>query len=242
MVARFPAVNSYENLPYQVMRMRMRSLEIARTEMGTIVAELRIREALRSRVTPAARYILASGAKVRVYLETDNKITGPYTVIGVQDKDIFIDRNGKRVHRNMSQAISERTLTGDTGMNELRLKLQSFSDLSCPRSRIVSKKEKHRMLCLRPSNFNNRSSPSLTPPRKPARILETKKKEVQGLIEIISPARTRHVRIRWYRDRDAPKWISPSSEAENRQALYSLFQCHLLRIQVKIHGDRLVNS
>ncbi len=66
MVPRFPAVNS--KLPHQVVRMR--SLEIARTEMATIVAELRIIEALRSLVSPAARYILAPGAKVRVNRET----------------------------------------------------------------------------------------------------------------------------------------------------------------------------
>ncbi len=98
--------------------MGIRLLEIARIEMATIVAELRIREAMQSRMRPAARYILAPGAKVRVYRETDKKITGPYTVIDVQDKDIFIDRKGKRVHHNISQVIPKTT---DTGMNELRL-------------------------------------------------------------------------------------------------------------------------
>ncbi len=144
MIPRFTAVNA--RLSQQVARIR--SLDIARTEMATVASELRIREALRSHVHPSATYTIAPGVKVRVYLES-NKITGPFTVIDFQD------RNGKLVYHNISQVIPEhryvRTATPTSVVH--RPKPLTWSQVS-------SKKKKHRGLCQFPSDFNNRSRSS----------------------------------------------------------------------------------
>lgn len=56
--------------------MRMRAMEVSRREMEIIVSQLRIRQALRSRIPAAANYIINPGDLVRVSRETDEKYTG----------------------------------------------------------------------------------------------------------------------------------------------------------------------
>lgn len=61
----------------------MRALPVSRREMETIVAQLRINQALRARISAAANYIISPGDLIRVFRETDRKIHGPYTVLRV---------------------------------------------------------------------------------------------------------------------------------------------------------------
>ena len=69
---RFPVVDT--SFPNQIERMK--ALEAARAEMGTITAELRIRTAILSKVPRNANPILKPGDQVRVFRETDKKYMG----------------------------------------------------------------------------------------------------------------------------------------------------------------------
>lgn len=91
---------------------RMKALTTARTEMNTIVAELRVRQALRARIPTAANYILTPGQKGRIFREGDKKFIGPFTIVSVDSKQVFVDRNGKRAQYNISQVIPEHILSG----------------------------------------------------------------------------------------------------------------------------------
>lgn len=75
-VPRFPAVDS--EYPYQ--QTRIDAMSRARQEMDTVVAEIRIRKALASRIPRNADLSIEAGDKVRVFRETDNKYLGPYQI------------------------------------------------------------------------------------------------------------------------------------------------------------------
>jgi len=98
---RFPAVNT--QLPNQVERMR--ALEVARAEMESITAELRLRKALNSNLSAAASKVYKAGDEVLVFREDEKPVkwTGPFKVLRVDDKQIFIDRKGSEVQHSVSQ-------------------------------------------------------------------------------------------------------------------------------------------
>lgn len=64
---RFP--DSDSDFPGQ--QARMRALSVARREMETIVAQLRIPQALRARILTTENYIIAPGDRIRVFRETE---------------------------------------------------------------------------------------------------------------------------------------------------------------------------
>lgn len=68
----------------------MQALEIARKEYATITAELRIRKALMSR-DPRNTDLISRQDQVRVFRETDKKYIGPFPVIRVDGKQIFVN-------------------------------------------------------------------------------------------------------------------------------------------------------
>ncbi len=85
-VPRFPSVDS--KLPDQ--QYRMDALSVARQEMDTIVSELRVQKALASRFPRNAKLKIEPGYKVRICRETDKKYIGPYPVIRVYGKQLFV--------------------------------------------------------------------------------------------------------------------------------------------------------
>lgn len=125
---RVPCLNS--NLQGQ--RERMKAISTARREMATIVAELRIQEALRSNVPPATDYTLKPGDHVRVYREKEKRFTGPFPMISIVGKQVFLLRNGQRVQNNISQAIPDRLLNGDKQLSDLRATLSLFCSPTIP--------------------------------------------------------------------------------------------------------------
>eukprot|EP00171_Calliarthron_tuberculosum_P022791 IDg22791t1 len=84
---------------------RMKALAAARTEMATITAELRVRKALMSKVPRNADLILHPGDQVRVYRETDKKYVGPYPILRVDDKQVFLLIKDKEVQFSLHQVI-----------------------------------------------------------------------------------------------------------------------------------------
>lgn len=68
---RFPSTN--RTLPGH--QDRMDAIRISNAEMATIRAELRIRQALRSRTPPSADYVISPGDLLRVFRESDKPFT-----------------------------------------------------------------------------------------------------------------------------------------------------------------------
>ncbi len=84
-IPRFPAVDL--TVPNQ--KDRMNELEKARNEMATIVAELRLKTALASRVPRNADLSAAAGDLMRVFRETYKRYVGPLPIIRVDGTSIF---------------------------------------------------------------------------------------------------------------------------------------------------------
>lgn len=123
---RFPTVSS--ELPAQ--RERMRALSQAKKEMATITAELRIKRALMSRVPRNADLVLEPGDQIKVYRETDRKYIGPFPVIRIDKKQVFV------LHGNVEKAYSlhqviradrfERIINGDAQLDDLKEMMTQF--------------------------------------------------------------------------------------------------------------------
>jgi len=69
---------------------RFEALRNARAEMESIVAEQRIRKALKSKLPPATKYLIKPGDQVRVYRELSKRWDGPFTVTKVSNKIISV--------------------------------------------------------------------------------------------------------------------------------------------------------
>lgn len=121
---RFPSTNS--RLPGH--RERMEAIRIANAEMATITAEMRIRQALRAKTPASADYVINPGDNVRVFRESDKRFLGPYRVVQVEGKQIFIERDGKRVQHNIDQIIPERIFNGDVPAAAIHAKLATFDE------------------------------------------------------------------------------------------------------------------
>lgn len=118
----FPIVSS--DRPEQADRLS--AMKRARDEMAKITAELRIREALRSRLPPSTRYHLAPGDKVRVFRERSQRWEGPFTITKTREKEVWVTDGAKEKHFNRSQVIPD---PKDTGDRELRRLLAGFTSL-----------------------------------------------------------------------------------------------------------------
>ena len=108
----------------------MLAMNIANMARAKIVAELRIKEALRARQNPAADYVISFGDLVRVYRETNKRLLGAYKVIRVEGKQILIDRDGSLVQYNIAQVLPDRIWTGEKTLEELREDLSQFAQSS----------------------------------------------------------------------------------------------------------------
>lgn len=97
----FSAMNS--QLPNQ--EDRMRAMQVAKTEMETIASELRLCTALLSKLPIISNHNLQIEQKVLVFREKEKpcKWTGPYKVIRLCDKQVFIDGNGEEVQHSIAQ-------------------------------------------------------------------------------------------------------------------------------------------
>lgn len=124
---RFPATTS--NIVEQ--QKRMKALSEARREMSTITAELRIRQALLSRVPRNADTIIEPGQKVKVYRETDRKYIGPFPVSRVDGKQIFVLQNEVEKKYSLHQVLPidqyNKILNGDAQLEDLNEMMVQFT-------------------------------------------------------------------------------------------------------------------
>lgn len=84
---------------------RMAALETAKREMSTITAGLRIRQALRSKLPPATRYDIQQGIEVLVCRKKEKQWVGPYRVVRVMEKEVYVDWDGEKKHFNLCQVV-----------------------------------------------------------------------------------------------------------------------------------------
>lgn len=96
---------TFSQFPGQQVHMRVP--EIARREIKAVVAQLRISQSMCLSILAAANYILNRDDRVRVFLETDRSINGPYIIIRVEFKQVFIDRDVSLRRHNISKFIPE---------------------------------------------------------------------------------------------------------------------------------------
>ena len=72
----------------------MNSLRLAKQEIDTIVADQIIIQELNSWTPAASSIVVASGNYVRVVRESDNRLHGPYNVIRVDSKEVYVEVDG----------------------------------------------------------------------------------------------------------------------------------------------------
>lgn len=110
----FPAVNM--DLPIQ--KERMAALQTARKEMASIVARLRVQEALRYKIPPSTHFLIKLGDAVYFYREGKSgcKRTGswkgPFTVEKVTGKIITVEWDRKPKQFNISQVLPDSEVNG----------------------------------------------------------------------------------------------------------------------------------
>lgn len=123
---RFPSVDS--SIPAQ--SDRMTALREARSEMETIVSQLRIRRAILAKVPRCSDFVLEPGDMVRVFRESDKSYIQPYPVLRVDGKQVYILDGRREVQFSLHQVIPVRTFDalthGDHYMDELYAATRQF--------------------------------------------------------------------------------------------------------------------
>ena len=167
---RFPFLHT--TLPNQIQRMR--ALQAGRTEMETVVSELRVRQAMLSKIPRCVDTILKPGDLVRVYRETDKKYVGPYPVIRVDGKQVYLFINGKEVQHGVHQILPakeyDRITKGEEQIGTLYAMIKQFT--SRPIHSCIKPYSAHIVEILKPSDPRSHS--------KEAK--EAKLREIEGLI------------------------------------------------------------
>lgn len=130
----------------------MEALETAPKEYFTISSELRIRKSLMSRVPQNIDLILHPGDEVRVFRESDKMYMGPYPVIRVDGKQVFvIDDNKEKqfsLHQCLLAADFDNILYGENFMEIMHSSMEQF--VSRPHHRKTAPFQIHITEVLRP--------------------------------------------------------------------------------------------
>ena len=105
---------------------RIRALQIARLEMSEIVAKLKVTTALRTRVPPAASYLIKPGEQVYVHNENARRWTGPFTVTRTFEKQVWIDRHDGEKQYSLDHCIPVKQANGMSLLNHINYSLSTF--------------------------------------------------------------------------------------------------------------------
>lgn len=70
-------------------------MDTARKEYADILAKQRVQTALRKRPPPAAKQFYQVGQAVYVYREAEKRWTGPYLIVRVAEKQLWVDLGAK---------------------------------------------------------------------------------------------------------------------------------------------------
>lgn len=106
----------------------MAAIEGGKREMTTIVAENRIKQALRSKLSPATSYDTKPGDEVLLYREDEKARLGPYRVLRTREKYVFVDRKESEKHFNLSQVIPAPRAPGDREVKPVLDGMQQFKE------------------------------------------------------------------------------------------------------------------
>lgn len=83
----------------------LRALESARTDYASIIARLRVEQALLSRLQPASNSLFVQGRLVHVYREGDKQFIGALRTIRLEGKEVYVKHNNQLVHYIVFQAV-----------------------------------------------------------------------------------------------------------------------------------------
>eukprot|EP00178_Gracilaria_changii_P005395 TRINITY_DN1884_c0_g1_i3.p3 TRINITY_DN1884_c0_g1~~TRINITY_DN1884_c0_g1_i3.p3 ORF type:complete len:232 (-),score=35.81 TRINITY_DN1884_c0_g1_i3:1688-2383(-) len=115
----------------------MRALDSAQKEMATITAKLSIQQALRSRMPPAAPYLLSPGDAVFVCDEKVKHWIGLYPIRKIIQKDVTVDIDGRTAHYNISHVLPYPEDHDDRELKRLAEGLKYFKSQSVSSAHIT---------------------------------------------------------------------------------------------------------
>lgn len=184
---RFPACST--KFPNQVDRMR--ALAMARAEMETISFEIKLQRALLAKLPPAADFELKVGDKVLVHRENSAISQGPFPVVELDEKQVFIlDERGKTKQFNIAQVKPYYENPEEAHLNHFATMLHGFvtedDTVSTPvhLSEMTPGLSAYQNVDSPPPAFVNVSEniTASEPRAKSAQAMEAKRKEIAGLI------------------------------------------------------------
>lgn len=147
---------------------RMKAIEIARTEMETITAELQLQRALLTNIPSITHRPLEVGQDVLVYRENENPHwTRPCKVTRLDGKQVSVDRNGKEAQYSFSQTKPYVTEGPENTVENLFTALEPFRDTDTERVKLL----------------HAESLQAADPRSNSPKFMEAKKKESKGLTE-----------------------------------------------------------
>jgi hypothetical protein len=95
--------------------------------MKTVTSELRVHRALSANIPTPSTKSYSAGQKALVYRENYSPHwQGPYKIIRIENKQVYIDRNGKEVQHSISQIKPSIDSINGESMNTLCSKLKPF--------------------------------------------------------------------------------------------------------------------
>ena len=144
---------------------RFQALRLARQEMETIVAQTRIKTALRSKLPPATKYLIKPGDDVRVYRERSKRWNGPFKVTKVSDKIISVTDGEKVKQFNITSVLPMKPRANDTDLTRDMSGIERYYLITQDESQY-------------PSEILNKSDPRYTCPSS----LNAIKQEIEGLL------------------------------------------------------------
>lgn len=122
--------NTDANLPNQ--EDRFRAMRAARKEAVTIMAEQRIRLALKSNVPPSAKYSLKVGQQVMVFSEKQRKWIRDLLILQLSSKQVWIS-TGKRVRKvSQTHVVPQVRAEDQSGIAQLLKPLSPLNAQSYP--------------------------------------------------------------------------------------------------------------
>lgn len=133
--------------------------------MASISARLRVSSALRAKLPPASRYDVNPGDAVFVYKEAEKRWKGPFRVVKVADKQVYVDRNGVEAHYSLDHVLPERAVDGEGLIRQIHVGFASLTSLPPPQVFLTE--------VLHPRDSRGRSS----------QFEEAKLKEIEGLVK-----------------------------------------------------------
>lgn len=110
----------------------MSALLTAYREMSTVAAEHRIRQALRSKLSPGTRYDIKPGDHVLVYRANEKEWFGPHRGTKIFEKEMYIDWDSHERHYNLSRVIPIPISQGNRERIRLLERMEQFNSNLIP--------------------------------------------------------------------------------------------------------------